>query len=160
MNKLTLLVVVSFLAACSSFAKHEDLLQLRAQAGKAYTQGDYVQAQRLYEGLVKKVPEDADLYFRLGNAYARGSQAEKAVLAYQAAVTRDPRLHKAWNNMGTIQLRASANSFTQLLQNLNPNDPMYDTGLDLVNKVLGILKEEPLSFPVQHADSPPEPADQ
>ena len=73
---------------------------------------------------------------------------------------RNPRLHKAWNNMGTIQLRAAANSFTQLLQNLNPSDPMYDEGLELVNKVLGALKAKPLHISGANADSLPQPADQ
>jgi len=158
MNKCFLLLAVISLTACSTFSKHGDLLELRARASNAYNQGDYSQAQKLYENLVGQAPEDADLRFRLGNAYARGQQSDKAILSYQAAVIRNPRLHKAWNNMGTIQLRASANSFTQLLQNLNPNDPMYDEGLDLVNKVLGVLKAKPLSFPASNADSLPESA--
>lgn len=157
MNKGILLITVILMSACSSLTKHENLLDVQAQASRAYAQGDYLKAQNLYEYLVEKTPEDADLRFRLGNAYARGHQADKAVLAYREAVVRNPRLHKAWNNMGTIQLRASANSFTQLLQNLNPDDPMYDQSLELVNKVLGALKAKPLRFPGANADRLPEP---
>ena len=140
MNKYTFLLLATLLSGCSSMAKHESLLDLQVQANNAYSVGDYIKAQKLYEDLANKTPEDADLRFRLGNAYAKGHESGKAVLAYRAAVIRNPRLHKAWNNMGTIQLRAAANSFTQLLQNLTPNDPMYDQGLELVNRVLGALK--------------------
>lgn len=160
MNKWFLLAVIAFLPACTSLSKHGDLLELRSQAGQAYAEGNYEEAHKLYAGLVRKAPEDAELRFRLGNAYARNSQPQEAILAYEAAVIRNPRLHKAWNNMGTIQLRAAANSFTQLLQNLSPNDPMYDEGLELVNKVLGALKAEPLDFPDVNADSLPESVSQ
>ena len=51
-----------------------------------------------------------------------------------------------------LDLQVQANSFTQLLQNLTPNDPMYDQGLELVNRVLGALKAKPLSFPEANAD--------
>ena len=157
MNKYILLLLVALLPACSSVPKYSNLLDLQVQANNAYAAGDYIKAQKLYEKLVDKTPEDADLRFRLGNAYAKGHQSDKAVVAYREAVIRNPRLHKAWNNMGTIQLRASANSFTQLLQNLTPNDPMYDQGLELVNRVLGALKAKPLSFSEANADGLPKP---
>lgn len=139
MNKYFLLLLVLFLGACASNVKKDDLLALSAEASLAYEKGDFLQAETIYKSLVEKTPEDAQLRFKLGNVYARQHKATQAVAAYQEAVLRNPRLHKAWHNMGMIQLREAGNSFTQLLQNITPSDPLYDRSLYTAQKIIATL---------------------
>ena len=45
---------------------------------------------------------NAAVWYRLGNAYARLEQARPAVLAYQHVIRLDPNLAQAWTNLGTM----------------------------------------------------------
>ena len=130
-----------------------DLLELRDQAIKYYRQGQYEQALKSYNILVKSVPEDADLWFKKANTHARLLQPTLAIEAYQKAVTRNPKHYKAWRNMSTIHLRQAMNSLTQLMAVLPPDDPLYDSTLLITEETMNLLNVKPESYRFRLAPS-------
>ncbi|MCP3668884.1 MAG: tetratricopeptide repeat protein [Gammaproteobacteria bacterium] len=116
-----------------------NLMEIRADAMKAYQQRDYKTALPLYQQLTTKVTSDAELWFHLGNIYARLQQPVPAIDAYQKAMKLNPKNAKAWHNMGIVQLRQSANTFTQMLENVPPNDPVYQRSEHITQGLLELL---------------------
>lgn len=62
---------------------------LKSSADSAYAKGDYQQAIRIYEDLLKQ-GESAEIYYNLGNAYYRTDNITKAVLNYERAQLLSP----------------------------------------------------------------------
>lgn len=80
----------------------------------AYQGGDYDQASKLFEKLTDEIPKDAELWFKLGNSYAREKKPQQAIEAYQNALLREPDMAKAWYNMGIIQMQIALKTFIDM----------------------------------------------
>ena len=61
----------------------------KAEADSAYVRGEYQQAIKYYEALLKQ-GASADLYYNLGNAYYRTENITRAVLNYERALLLSP----------------------------------------------------------------------
>jgi tetratricopeptide (TPR) repeat protein len=61
----------------------------KAEADSAYVRGEYQQAIKDYEALLKQ-GASADLYYNLGNAYYRTENITRAVLNYERALLLSP----------------------------------------------------------------------
>ena len=61
----------------------------KAEADSAYVRGEYQQAIKDYEALLKN-GASADLYYNLGNAYYRSENITRAVLNYERALLLSP----------------------------------------------------------------------
>ena len=75
--------LASFLLPLSSHAL------TKAEADSSYVRGEYQQAIKEYESLLKN-GASADLYYNLGNAYYRTENITKAVLNYERALLLSP----------------------------------------------------------------------
>ena len=146
MRKLVLFLFISgFVAGCQNMAsngagsQNDDLFALKQQAALAYSEKRYAEALPLFQKLNREVPSDALLWLRTGNVHARLNQPVEAISSYEQAVKFDSQLAKAWHNMGIIQLRQAANTFTQMVQHLNPGDPLYQRAVTLSEAALSIL---------------------
>jgi len=115
------------------------LMTVRNEALTAYRTKDYKTALPLYQKLTTEVSADPELWFHLGNIYARLGQPNKAVDSYESTLKLNARHSRAWHNMGVMQLRMSANTFTQMLQNIPPNDPLHRRAEILSETLLKIL---------------------
>ncbi|MGD2117616.1 MAG: tetratricopeptide repeat protein [Chromatiales bacterium] len=144
---LLLICSLPLLVACQTGPIKEvppdQLLELKQQADSAYQAREYAKALELHQQLNQAVPNDAMLWFRTGNVHARMNQPDQAVAAYRKAVTLDSSLATAWHNMGVLQLRQAANTFTQMLQHVRPADPLYPRALQLSQGTLYILGVKP-----------------
>ncbi|MBF0256060.1 MAG: tetratricopeptide repeat protein [Gammaproteobacteria bacterium] len=116
-----------------------DLIELKQQAEAAYGAKDYAKALSLYQRLAAQVPKDALIWFRLGNVQARLNRPADAIASYEKAVLLDPSLSRAWHNMGLLQLRQSANSFTQMAQLTRSGDPLAPRAMQLSEGTLTLL---------------------
>ncbi|WP_052761187.1 tetratricopeptide repeat protein [Sedimenticola thiotaurini] len=124
------------------------LMSIRTEAIDTYQRRDYQAALPLYIHLTNEVTTDPELWFQLGNIYARLKQPEPAIEAYRAALKLNPRYSKAWHNMGVVQIQQSTNTFTQMLQNTPIHDPLYARGEAISQQLLTILgKKTPLPAP-------------
>lgn len=68
-----------------------DPARLLAEGNQAYTEGDVDTALDRYREALELGAADADLYFNLGNTYARRGELGRAVVSYLRAERLDPR---------------------------------------------------------------------
>ena len=82
-SRIVLLLIVSLTSVMTSFAV------TKVEADSAYARGEYQQAIKDYEALLKQ-GASADLYYNLGNAYYRTENITRAVLNYERALLLSP----------------------------------------------------------------------
>jgi Flp pilus assembly protein TadD len=140
---IMLAALAAFLTACSDtgMVKKNDLLQLQANAAKAYAEGDWRMAEKYFRTLTERVPAEGEFWFRLGNIYARAHRPEEAVTAYKEALLRQDVKSKTWHNMGIVYLRQAANAYTQMLSDMDEQDPLFQRAMVLNEAVLKILND-------------------
>ena len=85
--------------------KEVDLVGLNREAQLAAESGETAKAEVLYRSLVKRMPNDASTWLRLGNLYARNNKPDEAVGAYQRALIANNAESRAWYNLGVVRLR-------------------------------------------------------
>lgn len=83
MNKTLLLLAIMVLCSSQLFAQDKDA------ADRLYEKGNYKQAVKQYEALLKE-GESAALYYNLGNSYYRLDDIPNAVLSYERAQRLSP----------------------------------------------------------------------
>ena len=82
-TKMVLIFAVSIFSVTTSFAV------TKVEADSAYARGEFQQAIKDYEALLKQ-GASADLYYNLGNAYYRTENITRAVLNYERALLLSP----------------------------------------------------------------------
>ncbi len=117
----------------------KNLTAEREQAFLAYEQGNFEKASQQFEILVQEIPKDAELWFKLGNSYARVQYPQKAIEAYQNALLRDPGLSKAWYNMGIIQMQTALKTFIDMEKYTEAADPVHLKGKKMREGLLLLL---------------------
>jgi tetratricopeptide (TPR) repeat protein len=111
-------------------------------ANEAYDEKNYQLALSEYLKLTKNIGADAIIWFRIGNSYNYLENYDEAVQAYEKSVSLDPRLSKAWHNMGVLQLKMSVNTWRQMLVYISKDDPLYERAIDISQKLLEVVDEE------------------
>ena len=82
-TKMILIFAVSLFSVTTSYAV------TKVEADSAYARGEFQQAIKDYEALLKQ-GASADLYYNLGNAYYRTENITRAVLNYERALLLSP----------------------------------------------------------------------
>lgn len=165
---MTFAAALSALCGCQSMSgtagapAATDVALARAAGERAYAAGDWRGAEPHYRALVTATPQDAELWFKLGNIYARVEQPDAAIAAYREALVRDADLAKAWFNMGVVQLRQAANSFLNVKVHATAGDPAVAQGTAAYDAVMAILGQQdaaggPLVAPPGERDAHPPP---
>jgi len=130
-----------------------DLITINREAELAYESGEAAKAEALYKSLVRKMPNDSETWFRLGNLYARGNRPDEAANAYQRALLDNNADPRAWHNLGVIRLRQAWASMLQAHDNLKPDQPLYQA----VDEVLKQLEKIPLVDPERKVEAEKKP---
>ncbi len=143
------------LAGCANLpgptAAGGDLFKLQEQAARNYQKKNYQAALPLYTQLSKRVPGDALTWFQLGNVQAHLKHPDAAIKAYRQALTLNPKLARAWHNMGLIQLREAAATYTEMAANVPPVDPLQ---ADALHKAQVLLQLLDVQVDKENADQP------
>jgi tetratricopeptide (TPR) repeat protein len=71
-------------------------------AEKAEADGDWTEAERLYERCIAREPEDATLHFNLGNVLREQGRSAEAGAAFAKAAALDPEMAEAWFNLACL----------------------------------------------------------
>lgn len=79
-----------------------------AEAAAAYDSGDFAEAIRLYQQLLRDGFVAAELYYNLGNAWYRQGDVGQAVLNYQQSLYMRPRDVDARHNVAFVMHEAGA----------------------------------------------------
>jgi Flp pilus assembly protein TadD len=142
-KQIMLLLLTALVEACGngSMVRENELLQLQADAANAYEKGDWRAAERRFKALTERVPGEGEFWFRLGNVYARTHRPEEAVQAYKEALIRQKVKTKTWHNMGIVYVRQAANAFTQMLEDMPAEDPLFERAMALNEAILKILND-------------------
>ncbi|HHJ13254.1 MAG TPA: tetratricopeptide repeat protein [Gammaproteobacteria bacterium] len=145
MLRLLLAPLLLTLAGCAGLAPRggDDLFDLQRRAAQAYQEQHYEAALPLYLELTERVPRDALAWFRLGNVQARLAQPDAAVQSYRHALLLNPKLGKAWYNMGLVQLREAAATYTEMAAHIEPVDPLQPRALHNAEVLLELLGAAP-----------------
>ncbi len=109
------------------------LVEVQKRADAAYQNEDWKTAEKEYLYLAKNLPSEIEPWFRLGNIYARTGQLDAAVSAYREALVRDTKNSKIWHNLGIVQLRQATNTFVEMLDYTNPDDPLNQRAKQIVD---------------------------
>jgi len=130
--------------AIKTLDKDPDLVSINREAELAYESGEAAKAEALYKNLVRRMPNDAETWMRLGNLYARNNRPEEAAAAYQKALAIDSNEAKAWNNLGVVRLRQAWAALIQARATVAAKSPLaeqLDTTLEHLGK-LPLLEAE------------------
>lgn len=133
-------ILIILAAVATGGCAHKDLTTERLEAYRSYQTGDYIQAAEKFENLVEDIPKDAELWFRLGNSYAKAKRPQKAIVAYENALLRNPEMAKAWFNKGIICLQAALKSFVDMQAYTEPDDPVAIQGRLIRDSLFDILE--------------------
>jgi tetratricopeptide (TPR) repeat protein len=134
-------VVSSALRAIDS---EPDLVSINREAQLAYESGEAAKAEALYKSLVRRMPNDAETWFRLGNLYARNNRPDEAAGAYQRALLANSSDARIWNNLAVVRLRQGWAALLQAQAHSKDDTPLatqVDTNLDHLSK-LPVLEGE------------------
>ena len=153
MNKLRtrpglLCALLLALAGCTSMSPKpggrsaDDIKATVARAEESYQKADWATAAEAYGVLVEDMPQDTQLWFRYANALARSDQPERAVTAYREVLARDAHYAKAWFNMGIVQLRQAAHSFSRMDGYISAADPLRAQSEQVHDAILRILNDD------------------
>lgn len=138
-----ILCLLWVLAGCANLpgpiADSGDLFKLQEQAARSYQKKKYQAALPVYTQLTQRAPGDALTWFQLGNVQAHLKHPDAAIKAYRQALTLNPKLARAWHNMGLIQLREAAATYTEMAANIPPVDPLQADALHNAQVLLQLL---------------------
>lgn len=123
-----------------------DLVALNRDAQLAAESGETAKAEALYKSLVRRMPNDAETWLRLGNLYARNNKPDEAVGAYHRALIADSRDAKAWYNLSVIRMRQAWAAMLQVQaqERLPADDPLRRQAEEVLTHLekLPFLKDE------------------
>lgn len=110
-----------------------------AQAKALYNSKNYDQAIQIYSDLLKDSPNDANLHFLRGAAEQKLMKSQEALLDYQTAVELDPKLERAWQQIGFILMERmdyqnAENAFNRALE-INSNSGASWEGLAQIYRI-------------------------
>jgi tetratricopeptide (TPR) repeat protein len=125
---LTIALLVTLLAGCkmmdggtTELPQRSELFQLSNDAQLAYEAGEDAQAEKLYMALLRQTPNDPEVWFRLGNLYARAHRPDAAADAYQRVLSINGNESRAWYNLGIVRLRQGWGAMIRAYE-LSPSD--------------------------------------
>ncbi|RYD57179.1 MAG: tetratricopeptide repeat protein [Sphingobacteriales bacterium] len=104
MRKLQVFIILLF-ASFSLFAADAPYSNWWQQANNHYQKQQYDSAAAYYEKIASQNPDDAVVYYNLGNAYYRLNAIGPAVLNYERALHLDPGNKQAKDNLSLTQSR-------------------------------------------------------
>jgi len=66
-------------------------------------EGKTAEAIRMFREVLLDSPNDARVYYNLGNLYYQAGQQRRALIEYKSSIECDPRYVMAYNNLGVVQ---------------------------------------------------------
>lgn len=129
--------------------KKIDIFQQIKLADQAYEKGQWIEAERHYQIVIKRAPKDFYAWFRLGNAQLQQGELRRAIHAYESALQRDSTQIRVHYNLATAYLLQAQKSLQSAYQKL----PKNDAALEQIAQKLIQLKK--LAYtPVEEVISP------
>ena len=144
--KVGLVGLFLLMSACASQANKAGVSKnlvydLGKEAALAYKNKNWKVAEEKYSLLIAESPGTAEIWFKLGNVFARTSRPDKAIAAYKEAVVRKPEYEQAWRNLGIISLRKTTHLYIEMLQHLSDSSESYIRAKKTSEVLLKLIKK-------------------
>ncbi|WP_430882267.1 tetratricopeptide repeat protein [Granulosicoccus sp. 3-233] len=110
------------------------------QAESAYQQSQWQDAAALYQAVLKQLPDDPYLWFRLGNALTQQGQYDQAIEAFETSIRQDARQAKPWFNLSTAHLLGAQLASLKAWQAMDPGDPGRQAAQQRLDGVTRLLQ--------------------
>jgi len=101
------------------------------------TDGEVARNEALYVSALRRAPNDAETWFRLGNLYAGNHRPEAAAAAYARALRANNADARALHNLGVVRLRQGYAALLQGQMVVSDQDKALAERLDQVLQELG-----------------------
>ncbi|MEE9334676.1 MAG: tetratricopeptide repeat protein [Granulosicoccaceae bacterium] len=145
-----LLAVMLLATACATTAPQspqmakpapysDDVFEISALADKAYRASRWIEAAQYYNKLSELVPQDAYVWFRLGNTYAQQGAYQQAIGAYETSISRNAEQPKPWFNLSTAYLLKAQAAMQMSWSQMRADDPakkLVATKLQMLNALM------------------------
>jgi tetratricopeptide (TPR) repeat protein len=115
-----------------------DAAQEERAANRAYASGDIHHAAELYESVVVAVPDDADAWYRLGNARFRLQKLDEAGAAYERAIKIRPDDARSLYNLGVVRLKQAQAALVASAQAGEPGDRLRSDSGRIVQRLASV----------------------
>ncbi|MGX1024379.1 SH3 domain-containing protein [Flavobacterium sp. CS20] len=92
-------IIVSILCFALSLSVTAQNDSIFSQANDAYADGNYKEAQRLYQNILKNGQASSELYFNLGNTYYKLEDLANSIYYYEKALKLNPKDKSIQNNL-------------------------------------------------------------
>ncbi len=117
----------------------DDVFAMSSLADKAYQESRWIDAAKHYSKLSELVPQDAYVWFRLGNTYAQQGAYEQAITAYENSLSRNSEQPKPWFNLSTAYLLKAQSALQQSWTQMRQDDParrLVEQKLKMLNALM------------------------
>jgi tetratricopeptide (TPR) repeat protein len=104
-------------------------------ANQAYATGDIRTAAELYESVVAATPDDADAWYRLGNARFRLQKLDEASAAYERSIKLRPDHAQALYNLGVVRLKQAQAAMVASARAGEPGDQLRSDSGRIVQRL-------------------------
>lgn len=154
-NTLLIILLSLFLTGCTTIEPQLKIETVMQEAKAAYQAKNWKLAEEKFALLVSLMPGEAEFWYKLGNIYAHTNQPAKAITAYKEVIIRNTKFTKAWHNLSVMSLRQTTHLFIEMLQYMDPNDPLFKIAKETGNDLLAIMKKRQNGKPVKLGEFPP-----
>lgn len=110
------------------------------RAENAYKDEFWGEASNLYQEILKSMPDDAYIWFRLGNTLTQQGLYSQAIYSYEASLQRDSRQSKPWFNLSTTYLLGAQLASLNAWESMKQNDPGRSTIKVRINAITQLLR--------------------
>jgi len=116
----TMIHMLVFVLSLASWAQNDSIFNI---ANEAYADGNYQEAQRLYQSILKADEMSGELYFNLGNTHYKLENLAQSIYYYEKALKFNPQDEAILNNLNFAE-RMRLDQFERLPES------EVDQGLD------------------------------
>jgi tetratricopeptide (TPR) repeat protein len=144
-TRILIFLIALLISGCATISKApqiqesavytDDVFAMSSLADRAYQESRWIDAAKHYSKLSELVPQDAYVWFRLGNTYAQQGAYEQAITAYENSLSRNSEQPKPWFNLSTAYLLKAQAALQQSWSQMRQDDPARQ----LVEKKLKML---------------------
>lgn len=90
-----------------------NLSQLQQDADRAYEEGRLLDAEQIYQRLLKAVPTSSQSWFKLGNVHLRSDRLEAAEYAYRECLKHASKDTRCWQNLALTYVEMAVGTLEQ-----------------------------------------------
>lgn len=130
-------------SGCATLQPNVDPRPIREQARRAYEASNYERAVEHYVDYLQQRPEDAQAWYRLGNAQAQLGRLEAAESALRQALALNSKMDRARHNLGLVQIQLGVMAILEARRGL----PDVDQPAARTMEYLACLMETFMGYP-------------